>query len=85
MQLVFRLVGYDRATERLAVEYDIPPSSVAEAKKLVGVHPRYSGQLGDIPLDNQKTKRIAAMIGAPVDPSQFDYFLETYADERAHA
>jgi hypothetical protein len=83
MSHVFRLVGYDRSDERLAAEFDIPAILVRRVLAVAGVDPDSPGPLGDYPLNENKAVRIADMIGRDINPDHTDFFLETYAEERA--
>jgi hypothetical protein len=81
MRHIYRLVGYDRRTERLAQRYDIPPAKAKKAKDLVGLEP---DDIGDMPLTDPQARSIAAMIGAEIDIDRFEYFLEPYAPADEH-
>ena len=85
MAHVFKLVGYDKDDERLVVEFDIPAALVRRALLVAGLDPDHPGPIGDHPLDENKAVRIADMIGRDINPEHADFFLETYAEERASA
>jgi hypothetical protein len=77
-----RLVGYDKATGRVAVEYEIPPYRLEHAKSLAGVG-------GDDPeavlcyrLSAKKARDLAAAVGAPIDTGTLNFFLEGFAAAR---
>jgi len=85
MSHVFRLVGYDRDDERLVAEFDIPSALVRRVLAVAGVDPDGAGPMGDYPLSENKAVRIADMISRDINPDHTDFFLETYAEERASA
>lgn len=85
MSYVFRLVGYDRDDERLVAEFDVPSVLVRRVLAVVGVDPDGAGPLVDYPLNENKAVRIADMMGRDINPDHTDFFLETYAEERASA
>jgi hypothetical protein len=77
MDAIYRLVGFDRDTERLAVKYEIPAKHVLLAKKIAGIDERPI--IGDWPLSSEQVRHIAEVIGERIDPDAFDFQLETYA------
>lgn len=83
--VVYRLVGYDKRTETLAVAFDVPRSDVAQAKAIVGLNSDHDAQLGDLELPTAQSHEIARLIRAPLDTERHDYFLEPYVlqDEAA--
>ncbi len=84
MRLAFKLVGYDRVTERIVADYPIHSSKVKASMEIVGLDPNSSGPFVDYPLSAQQAARIAALINWKII-EHLDYFFETYADEEALA
>ena len=37
MYVVYRLIGYDKKTERLTVRFDVPGRLIFEAKQIAGI------------------------------------------------
>jgi hypothetical protein len=77
MTVVYRLVGYDRKTERQTVRIDIPAKHVPFAKKVAHLDP-YREVVADYPLDVAQARDIAGVIGKTIDTAHNDYFLEPY-------
>ena len=77
MALVYKLVGYDRKTERQSVKFDIPAKHAAFAKTVVGLNP-HRDVIGDQPLTEMQARDIGRVIGCPIDTAHSDFFLEPY-------
>lgn len=89
MKLTYRLVGYDRKTERLVEKHAIPAKWVQYAQGVARIRPNDPDAIGDVPLDSGQARDIAGTIGVAVDVANRDYFLEPYAEkasvrQRAH-
>jgi hypothetical protein len=82
MALTYKLVGYDRGSELLAVEHALPPASVARAKIIAGVAapPEI---IGDWPLSLDQARSIAEIAGVTVDLDRYDWSLEPYLSVEA--
>jgi hypothetical protein len=90
MTLVYKLVGYDRETGKIADRHMIPAKHVAHAKRIARVDPRDPNAVWVSQLDAGQTKEIAGTIGAKIDLTHREYFLEPYSEaplprQRAHA
>lgn len=77
MAVVYRLVGYDRKTERQSVKFDIPPEHVAFAKKVARLDPSRD-LIADHPLTDAQARDIAGAIGQGLDIARHEFFLEPY-------
>ena len=77
MDAIYRLVGFDRDTERVAVKYEILAKYVLLAKKIAGIDDRPI--IGDWPLSPEQVRHIAEVIGESIDPDAYDFSLEPYA------
>jgi hypothetical protein len=77
MDAIYRLVGFDRDTESLAVKYEIPAKYVLLAKKIAGIDERPI--IGDWPLSPEQVRHIAKVIGERIDQDAYDFSLEQYA------
>jgi hypothetical protein len=83
--LVFSLAGYDRDTERLAVEYDIPMPIAAMAMQVAGIDLGHKRPHGNYPLNQTRASYIAELIGHATN-HRYDYFFKiSAADEKAIA
>jgi len=83
MNVVHRLVGYDRRSDRMKARCDIPPDRIAEAKRIAGVAPDDPGAAGSYPLSATQVQAIAQLIGAEINPDHLEFFLEPFADSAA--
>ena len=77
MTVVYKLVGYDRKTERATVKIDIPAKHVNFAKEVARIAAG-DDSMADYPLDRDQARDIAGVIGKPIDVDNCDYFLEPY-------
>lgn len=77
MDAIYRLVGFDRDTERVAVKYEILAKYVLLAKKIAGIDDRPI--IGDWPLSPEQVRHIAEVIGESIDPDAYDFSLEPHA------
>jgi len=79
MATALRLIGYDRASEFLAEQYDVPPGQAVAAKRAAGVAPAEGELMADWPLSDSKAREIASLINARINLKRCEYFLESYA------
>ncbi len=78
--VVHQLTGYDRETELLAVEYDVPRHLLAKVKQIAEVSEDDPEAIGSYPLRRDQAKDIAKLLGIDIDADRFDFFLEPYAE-----
>jgi hypothetical protein len=81
MDVEVSIVGYDRQTERLAVEHPVPPAAVTAAMLIANVPPTDPDLIGAYPLTEEQARQIAEVANISIEPAQFDYFLEAHAPE----
>jgi hypothetical protein len=81
MGLVYKLVGFDRDTEYLALSFDIPGKKIRKAKIVAGIADN-PAIVADWPLSREQAKAIAELIGAQVDVPHYDWALEPYPASR---
>jgi hypothetical protein len=74
------LVGYDRLTERVAEEFDVPDAVLPRAKELAGVPAADPDAIMCYPLDASGARDLADLIKARIDAELRDYFLEGLAE-----
>ena len=74
-----RLVGYDRATERVADEYDLPEALLSAAKALARVPADDPEAAMCYPLAPPAARDLAGAVNARIDPERRDYYLEGFA------
>jgi hypothetical protein len=75
--MIYRIVTYDRTTEQMKGSLVVPPSVLGRVKKIAGFTPQDDG-LGEYPLDEDQTRRIAKVLGFRAEPERFFYYVEPY-------
>jgi hypothetical protein len=75
--MMYRVVTYDRATERLKGSLIVSPSTLAKVKKVAGFQAQDDG-LGEYPLDEGQTRQVAKILGFRPEPDRFHYYVEPY-------
>jgi hypothetical protein len=80
-RVVHRLTGYDRTTEFLTIEYDIPTKKFARIRKIAGVGPDDPEAIGSYPLDRNQVQKISDLLGSKVEIDRFDYFVEAFSED----
>ena len=75
--MFYRVVTYDRSTERMRGNLPVPPRHLSEVKRIAGFQPTDDG-LGEYPLDQDQTRWIAQLLGFRPDPDRFYYYVEPY-------
>jgi hypothetical protein len=79
-RIVHRLTGYDRKTELLAIECEIPVGDITRVKEIAGVGPSDPDAIGSYPLDQGQVERVVRLLGAEIDAERYDFFLEPFAE-----
>ena len=79
-QATHSVVGYDRLTDLLAEEFDVPDAILPRAKELAGVPADDPDAIMCYPLDQSRARDLADLIKARIDTKRRDYFLEGAAD-----
>jgi hypothetical protein len=77
MTIGYRLVGYDKETERKSNEVAIPDEDLPAIVEVAGILPTDDG-LGDYPLDDEQAKAIARILKTTIDCGSFVYCVEPY-------
>jgi hypothetical protein len=94
MKLSLSLVGFDRRTEELGVEYPIPDRAANAVMRLIAPRESSLDELGDdIPVSLKMAKEIGLLIERRVPTDGLEFFLEVSAPaiaaspkrSRAHA
>jgi hypothetical protein len=78
--ITHRLVGYDRTSGHVAVEYDIPDCLLERAKRVASVGADDPQAVLCYPLDKLQALGVAGAIGADIDPDQLNFYLEGFAE-----
>jgi hypothetical protein len=76
-EMIYRVVTYDKNTERMRGSLPIPPSLLDEAKRIAGFQPQDDG-LGEYLLNEERTAQIAGLLGFHPESERFYYYVEPY-------
>jgi hypothetical protein len=76
-EMIYRVVTYDKTSERMKGNLPIPPILLREAKRIAGFQPQDDG-LGEYLLDEEQTREIAKLLGFRPEPDRFCYYVEPY-------
>ena len=79
-KITHSLVGYDRETEHLAEEFDVPEAVLPRARRLARVPDDDPDTVMCYPLDAAEARDLAVILNARIDTDRRDYFLEGFAD-----
>ena len=74
-----KMVGFNRETDLLEAEWDLPAGFLARVRAIAKVPASDRDILGSYPLDEHQVATIAELVQATVDPSRYLYFLEAYS------
>jgi len=84
MKLSLSLVGFDRKTEELGVEYPVPERAADAVMRLVVPQGTPLAELGDdIPVSAKITKEIGLLIQRRISTDGLEFFLEISAPASA--
>ena len=75
--MIYRIVTYDRTTERMKGNLPIPSSVLKEIKRIAGFGPKDDG-LGEYPLNEAQTRQVAQILDFNPEPNRFYYYFEPY-------
>ncbi len=75
--MMYRVVTYHRSSEQMKGSLIIPPSVLTKVKRIAGFKPQDDG-LGEYPLNDDQTCRIAKVLGFRPEPAKFYYYVEPY-------
>jgi hypothetical protein len=75
--MIYRVVSYDRITERMKGSLTVPPSMLRRIKIIAGLQPQDDG-LGEYPLDEKQTRQVATILGFRPEPERFYYSVEPF-------
>jgi hypothetical protein len=75
--MIYRIVTYDKATERMKGSLPIPASVLEDIKRIAGFAPPDDG-LGEYPLDEGQTRQIARILDFNPEPNRYYYYVEPY-------
>jgi hypothetical protein len=75
--MIYRIVTYDRTTDRMKGNLAIPSSVLEQIKRVAGFGPNDDG-LGEYPLDEAQTRQVARILDFNPEPDRFYYYVEPY-------
>jgi hypothetical protein len=75
--MIYRIVIYDKATERMKGSLPIPASLFEDIKRIAGFAPQDDG-LGEYLLDEGQTRQVARVLDFNPEPDRFYYYVEPY-------
>jgi hypothetical protein len=75
--MIYRVVTYDKTTERMKGTFAIPSSLIQEVKSIAGFKPHDDG-LGEYLLDQDQTVQVARVLGFSPEMDKFFYYVEPY-------
>ena len=78
--ITHRLVGYDRVSGRVAVEYDVPDYFLELAKRAAKVSADDPQAVLCYRLDDLQAHDLATAIGAKIDDNHSNFYLEGFAE-----
>jgi hypothetical protein len=74
-KIIYQLHGYDKFTDKLVYNHDIPKKHVRFTQQVVGIDPEDKKALGDYGLTIDQANEIAHRINIEIDTYHLDYFL----------
>jgi len=74
-----RLVGYDRVTDHVGDERDVPGEMLPHAKTIAHVPADDPEAAACWPLAAEEARALAGLLGVNIEWSRFDWFLEGFA------
>ena len=78
-RITHSFVGYDRLTERVAEEFEVPDTVLPKAKAFARVPADDPDAIMCYPLDASGAHDLASILEAKIDTERRDYFLEGFA------
>jgi len=75
--MIYRIVTYDKGTELMTGNFPIPPAFLEQVKSVAGFQPQDDG-LGEYPLDEEQTQKIARILNFQPETSRLYYAVEPY-------
>lgn len=76
MAVVHRVTGFDKSTEALGCELDVPEGLVLAARRIAEAPDLWQDAGGAFPLNEQAVQAVGAMLKTPLNVDRYDWFLE---------
>ena len=80
MSVVHRVTGYDKTSERLEQEWDVPHDLLRDIRALAHVPPQDQEAAGAYPLDPSVIRDVARAMRVEMSVDRYDWFLEPFAE-----
>jgi hypothetical protein len=84
MTMRYRVIAYNRTTDRVGGVVDVPTALVTNVQMIAGLR-RNDREPGELPLDGRQACELGNLLGFRADPARFLYHLEALAQDRLHA
>lgn len=79
MKIRHRITGYDRATDAMVEQHELPPRLLPLAKNLARVASDDPDAVWSYPLTDPQVQLLATAMHVALDPGRNEYFLEALA------
>lgn len=79
MNAIHRITGYEKRTERLEMEYDVPPGQLPELRQLANVPSSDVDAIGSYRLPPEAISKAAAELKQTLNTDAYDWYLEAFA------
>jgi hypothetical protein len=83
MRYGYRVIMYERTTDRVGGIIDVPTALVAQALSIAGISK--TAELGETELTDAEVRALANLLGFRSDVSRYHYHLETLATDPLRA
>jgi hypothetical protein len=80
MSIAHRMTGYDKRTESLQIEHDIPNDRLGEVRVLAHVPSEDEDAVGSYPLNGTDARQVGWKLGKDINPDLYNWFVEPFAD-----
>jgi len=85
MTVAYHLRGYDKTTELVGIEFDIPSTMLPFVKDLLQQAAADPDLVEPHELVSDQVARLAQKLGIDIDPDAFDFYIEADEDWRTVA
>ena len=85
MTVKYHLCGFDRRTDFLGVDIEIPPAMLAAVRELLPEAADDPEFIDPHAITDSQAIRVAEVLGVSVDLERFEYFIESDEDWRVVA
>lgn len=79
MNAVHRITGYDKQSEFIVQEFDIPSDRISEVRELANVDPHVGDIVGAFPLDRSAAQTVEDRFHFGMWVDRCDWFFEPFA------